>query len=141
MTNKKHIYIPTQSPDDWRNQLADPAKHWRPNYSAWELASCWEAANGFPASLRAMFASAENPALRKLDFLQVFPEHKVGLPGGGHASQNDLFALARAADGNLVSITVEGKVAEPFGKTLEAWLAGASDGKQVRLKFLCESLV
>jgi hypothetical protein len=87
-----------------------------------------------------MFASAENPALRELELLLAIPEHKVDLPGGGRPSQNDLFVLAKAADGELVSIMVEGKVAEPFGDTLETWLAGASKGKLARLEFLRKSL-
>ena len=87
-----------------------------------------------------MFAGSEIPALQKLELLVAIPEYRVGMPGGGHASQNDLFVLAKAADGNLVSITVEGKVNESFGSTLETWLMNASDGKCARLKFLCETL-
>ena len=62
------------------------------------------------------------------------------LPGGRRASQNDLFILVRARDGNLVSIMVEGKVAETFGSTLEKWGKDASTGKQIRLKYLCDVL-
>jgi hypothetical protein len=41
----------------------------------------------------------------------------VPLPGGSTQSQNDAFVLARTPKG-LVSITIEGKVSEPFGETL-----------------------
>jgi hypothetical protein len=116
----KRIYIPTTATEDWRKLLASPEKHWKTGYSAWELANCWESAKGFPASLRAMFARSENPALQKLELLLAIPEYRVGMPGGGHASQNDLFILAQAADDSLVSISVEGKVDESFGQTVKA---------------------
>lgn len=134
------IYVPTTSPADWRQLLADPQKQWRSGYSARELAECWEAADGFPTSIQTMLAGSAFPALRKLDLLLALPEHQVDLPGGGRPSQNDLFVLSKAADGELVSLMVEGKVAEPFGSTLETWLMNASDGKRARLKFLCETL-
>jgi hypothetical protein len=135
-----HIYIPTQSADDWRQFLADPEKQWRKGYSARELAECWQSAPGFPESFQALLSGAEDPVLRKIDLLFAIPEHKVDLPGGGRASQNDLFVLGKASDGELVSIMVEGKVGEPFGETLETWLVNASPGKRARLKFLCETL-
>ena len=136
----KRIYVPTTSPENWQQLLAEPQKQWRSGYSARELAECWEAASGFPASIQTMLAGSALPALRKLDLILAIPEHKVDLPGGGHPSQNDLFVLGKAADGELVSIMIEGKVAESFGSTLETWLIKASDGKRARLKFLCEAL-
>src|SRR6185369_7411305 len=39
-----------------------------------------------------------------------------------------------------VSVAVEGKVAEPFGPTLDEWLANPSDGKQSRLAYLRDLL-
>jgi hypothetical protein len=136
----KRIYSPTSSPEDWRKLLASPEKHWKPGYSAWELAHCWEAARGFPASFQTMFASFEHPALQKPELLFAIPEYRVGMPGGGHASQNDLFVLAKAGDGNLLSITVEGKVNESFGPTVKAWFKNPSFGKQKRLTFLLANL-
>jgi hypothetical protein len=135
-----HIYIPTSSPDDWRKFLAEPEKQWRSGHSAKELAECWEQSNGFPPEFQKLFSESENQALRELELLLAIPEYQVDLPGGRRPSQNDLFVLARAKNGQLVTITVEGKVAEPFGDTLETWLKGASEGKQTRLKFLCDVL-
>jgi len=63
----------------------------------------------------------------------------VPLPGSGKASHTDLWCLARA-DGELVSVAVEGKVDEPFGPTLEEWLVDASEGKLARLAFLRDQL-
>ncbi len=135
-----HIYIPTSSPGDWRKFLAEPEKQWRSGYSAKELAECWERSNGFPAEFQKLFSESENQNLNELELLLAIPEYQVDLPGGRRPSQNDLFVLARAKDEQLVAITVEGKVAEPFGDTLEAWLKDASKGKQTRLKFLCDVL-
>ena len=71
--------------------------------------------------------------------LVAFPEYKVPLPGGHRASQNDIFILAKGV-GQLVSITVEGKVSEPFGNTIAEWKAQAGRGKETRLKYLCNLL-
>jgi hypothetical protein len=54
------IYIPTQSPEDWRRLLAQPEKHWREGYSARALAECWERADGFPVEFQALFATAKD---------------------------------------------------------------------------------
>lgn len=136
----KRIYIPTVSADDWRKHLAEPDKHWRSGYSAKTFAECWEQSNGFPVEFQRMFSSAGNPAFAELELLLAFPEYRVDLTDGKRPSQNDLFVLARAKDGHLASIMVEGKVSEPFGETLEVWLKDASEGKKKRLKTLCAIL-
>lgn len=136
----KCIYIPTVSADDWRKLLAEPDKHWRSGYSAKTLAECWEQSNGFPVEFQRLFSSAGNQAFAELELLLAIPEYRVDLTDGKRPSQNDLFVLARAKDGYLATIMVEGKVSEPFGETLEAWLKDASEGKKKRLKTLCEIL-
>jgi hypothetical protein len=45
---------------------------------------------------------------------------------------NDIWVLARS-DGQIISITVEGKVSEPFGPTVQEWQAEFSPGKAKRL--------
>src|SRR6185295_5918518 len=76
-----------------------------------------------------------------LELLLAMPEHKVILPPrGGHPSQNDLFALARAGDGQLMAMTIEGKVSEPFGPALSEWNKELSKGKAQRLAFIQEQL-
>lgn len=133
------FYIPTPGLEGWRQRLADPDKHWRVGYSARALASAWEDAGGFPEDVRAALDGAADPALHGLELLAGFPEHEVALPGGRRPSQNDIWLLARGSAG-LVSIAVEGKVAEPFDKPVAEWLAEASPGKQARLAFLCATL-
>ncbi len=132
------FFVPSIGPDSWRALLADPVKHWAKGYSARTLAYCWEEAGGFPPEVSHVLD--QNPALTGLQPLLVFPEWRVSLPGGGKPSQNDIWVLARCAEGDLVSIAVEGKVNESFGQTLEQWLAGASTGRKKRLSFLCSTL-
>jgi hypothetical protein len=136
-----HIYIPARSAEDWRHFLAEPEKHWRSGYSARATAFAWQEAEGFPEEIAALFASAEDVNLSKVELLLAIPEHKVYLPPmQGHPSQNDVFALAKAGNGDLVSIAVEAKVSEPFDLTVDEWLADPSRGKTERLEFLKDKL-
>jgi hypothetical protein len=135
------ILIPTQGAGDWRRLLAQPEKHWRTGFSARSLAYCWESAEGFPPEVAGLFSKSDVPAFQHIELLLALPEHTVALPPNGrHPSQNDLFVLARANDGGLIAITVEGKVSEPFGDTLGGWNAEASRGKIERLAFIQEQL-
>ena len=132
-----NIYIPTRSADDWTQLLADPVKHWRTGYSARTLAQSWQDADGLPTEITEAFTASENLAGIKL--LLAIPEHQVPLVGGSRPSQNDIWALARVGN-ELVSIAVEGKVAEPFGPTMSDWIAEGSTGKAARLAFLRREL-
>jgi hypothetical protein len=137
------ILIPTKGADDWRQFLAKPEAQWRAGYSAYELAHCWEAAAGFPPAVRAALDRAPDAVLSDLELLLAVPEHQVPLPGGRRPSQTDLWVLARTSVGDVVSVTVEGKVAEPFDAIVGDWLAREgepSDGKLERLDFLCTTL-
>jgi hypothetical protein len=129
------IYVPTLGVDSWQRLLADPEKHWRTGSSAKTLAHCWEQANGLPAEIAAMFAAFGTPEL-----LLGLAEHKVPLPGSARGdSQNDIFALIRAADSTF-AVTIEGKVNEPFDKPVHEWLKNASPGKIQRLQYICQML-
>lgn len=125
------IYVPATSAEQWAQFLAEPVKHWRQGYSARTLAYSWQEAAGFPAEVGAVLSSSF-PAV---ELLLAIPEHRVPLPGGSRPSQNDIWALARSESG-LISIAVEGKVAEPFGPTVQEWKAESSPGKSERLAFL-----
>jgi hypothetical protein len=130
------IYLPSRGAQDWQRLLADPEKHWRPGFSAMTLAQCWEAANGLPQEIAAMFAEGNVGA----ELLVALPEHKVPLPGSHRGdSQSDIFALVRAGD-RTFAVAIEGKVDEPFDKPLDAWLVEASQGKRDRLAFICNLL-
>jgi hypothetical protein len=128
------IYIPTEGADDWKRLLAKPDLHWKAGHSAMALARCWEEykARGGPPEVNRMLYS--------LPFLLAIPEFKVDLPpAGGRPSQTDLFVLACESEG-LVAISVEGKVDEPFGPTLEERRADSSPGVQERIAFLLKTL-
>ena len=132
------IYLPTVGPQDWQKLLADPEKQWRTGYSARTIAYAWEAAKGhFPPKVERIFPEAGDERVGNLEILREFPEWKVYLPPAGHTSQNDLFVLANGEQG-LVTIMVEGKVAEPFGETLESWLNSPTPGKLKRLAFILD---
>jgi hypothetical protein len=96
------------------------------------LAERWESADGVPKEVGRLFP--EPPTL-----LLAIPELKTPLPGGRRETQTDLWTLLRVGD-RTVSMAIEGKVDEPFGPTVSEWLDDASDGKRIRLAFLCEIL-
>jgi len=132
------VYVPATGIDDWRRLLAQPDKHWREGYSAMCVAKAWQHATGFPAPIAAVLKAAGEP-LASLQPLLIIPERKVPLPGGRRESQSDVWVLARH-NGGLASITVEGKVSESLGSTLDEWRKGESDGKRERLDFLTRTL-
>ena len=129
----------TTGPQDWQALLADPQKHWRTGFSARTLAHCWEAANGLPAEVQAVFTDSKEALLSDFTPIIAVPEFKVPLPGGERPSQNDLFLLGRSKAGP-VSVMVEGKVSESFGPTIAEWRKEASAGKEERLSFLLRTV-
>ena len=131
------IFVPSNGPGDWRCLLAEPEKHWARRYSARTLAHCWEDTDGFPPEIRRILS--QHGVLAIAEPLLIFPEWKVALPGGPRPSQNDIWVLAKSQS-DLVSIAVEGKVEEPFDKTVGEWKADASRGKETRLSYLAEVL-
>lgn len=133
------FFIPTTKPEDWKPLLAEPDKHWKTGYSAKSLAYCWQEANDFPKSIRRVFKGSGIKLFQNADILLAFPEYKVPLPGGRRASQNDIFILARG-NGQLIAITIEGKVDESFGDTIADWKQRDEGGKRERLRFLCSEL-
>lgn len=129
----------TTGPQDWQALLADPQKHWRTGFSARTLAHCWEAANGLPSEVQAIFTDSKEALLSDFTPIIAVPEFKVPLPGGERPSQNDLFLLGRSKAGP-VSVMVEGKVSESFGPTIAEWRKEASAGKEERLSFLLRTV-
>ena len=130
------IYKPTTNPEDWKEFLADPEKHWKTGYSAKSMAYSWEEAEGVPSEIRIILEDKFNADIEPLI---IIPEYKVALPGGPRDSQNDAFLLARIGD-LMAAIMIEGKVNESFGPTIRDWYKNPSEGKQKRLKFLCDKL-
>ncbi|CAB1080719.1 hypothetical protein D1AOALGA4SA_8396 [Olavius algarvensis Delta 1 endosymbiont] len=133
------IYIPATKPEDWRHLLAEPDKQWRDGYSAKSLAVAWHRDAGFPQEVGRAFDKSGYAIFKNPELLLAIPEHKVPLPGGGNPSQNDLFVLAKG-NGQIISMTVEGKVSEPFGPLVSEWFQNPSEGKRKRLAYLCKIL-
>jgi hypothetical protein len=130
---QKRIFAPTESAESWRRLLAKPDSQWRAGYSAKSAAERWEKFAGLPPEIGDQF---ERCGLGHAELLAALPEYKTELPGGGAASQTDLFALVRTVKG-VFACAVEAKVAEPFGKTVSEWLKDASPGKIERMTYLC----
>ena len=139
------LNIATRGFGSWRGRLANPDRHWRRGYSAFEAAVSWEMADkaesGLPGPIQTLLESAYG--LPRL--LLAIAEHKVCLPGGNAASQNDVWGLVKTVVGT-VSLTIEAKAKEPFGReTLGAWLhAGKTDRarahRESRWQFLHDQL-
>lgn len=106
-----------------------------------ETAVSWELAGRTPRGLPPEVSRLLDPVgeFKDAELLFAFPEHKVKLPGGSRASQNDVWAVLKAP-GGLVSLAVEAKAEESFGPTIEEWKKDASSGKSVRMDSLIELL-
>jgi hypothetical protein len=126
------IYVPSLGPQSWQALLADPEKHWKTRFSARTMAHCWEAADGLPPEIAALFGD-------DAELLIAIPEHKVSLRDSGRKSQTDVFALVKSKN-QTIAVAVEGKVDESFGPTIKDWYMDPSPGKQQRLAFLCKLL-
>lgn len=126
------IYVPTLGAESWRSLLADPVKHWKIGYSARTLANCWQAVDGLPPEIAALFGEGA-------ELLIAIPEHKVSLGDAGRDSQTDVFALVKSKN-KTIAVAVEGKVNESFGPTIRDWYLDPSPGKQKRLEFLCDKI-
>jgi len=135
------IYIPSDSPDRWKDLLAQPERQWKVGYSARTLAYCWQEADGFPMNIVMTFQKSKIDLFKNVELLFAFPEYKVPLPGGKRESQNDIYVIAKS-NNNLISIMIEGKVNEPFDKPVSNWISnsGGNSGKQKRLNFLLNKL-
>ena len=130
------IVLPSGSPEDWKRFLAQPDLHWATGYSARTLAHSWEASGDrAPVEVEALLTRALGP----VKLLLAIPEHKTPLPGGERASQSDVFALIRYAEG-LAACCIEGKVDEPFGPTLGEWSVDMSAGKRLRIDYILDML-
>lgn len=133
------IYVPSKSEEDWKQLLVEPDKQWMDGHSAKCLATCWQNADKIPEKVKQVFENTSCTDFTGVEMLFGIPEYKVALPGGGCASQNDLFVLAKT-NKQILPIMVEGKVNESFGPLVVDWEKGMSTGKEKRLQYLCDLL-
>jgi hypothetical protein len=133
----------TCGPTEWRRLLGDPDKHWVRGRSAFECAVSWEAAKrnsrGLPEPVVTILDTCE--LTQNATLLLGLPEHRVEIAGGGHPSQNDVWALLRTPKAT-VSMAVEAKSGETFDKYVSEWIRDASSqsGKPKRLAALKQVL-
>ncbi|SDM73213.1 hypothetical protein SAMN04488568_1208 [Maricaulis salignorans] len=130
------IYRRSSGPEDWKQFLAAPDRHWKTGHSAKSMAYSWEEADGLPLEVSATITDAIGDIPEPLI---IIPEYKVALPGGITDSQNDAFLLCRIGSQTAV-VMIEGKVDEPFGPSVGEWFRNASPGKVQRLQHLCAIL-
>jgi Domain of unknown function (DUF6946)/HD domain len=101
---------PLGNPQDARAYLADPIKHWRPKYSAYELASAWLAQDAVPPEVDALLTEA----FGEYEIVEGFFEKATKLDDFGRPSQTDLLLLIRAG-AQLCVVGIEAKATETFG--------------------------
>ena len=131
MNNK--FYVPTKGTESWQELSSE--KHWKNKHSAKTLAQCWEDNKGFPKEFCYVFRKSN----LQPEILLAIPEYKVKLDTAKQPSQNDIFVLAKDKnDEGLIVIMVEGKVNEPFGKTIMKWKK--NENKEQRFDYLLEQL-
>jgi len=110
-------------------------------FSGRTVAHLWESADGLPPEIEGLLVKSDVDGLREVELLIAIPEHKVLLPPTqGHPSQNNVFALAKVANGQLIALAVEAKVSEPFGPTFDEWDAKTTPGNAEREDFLRSKL-
>ena len=110
---------------------------WRKGYSSYELAHSWVNAGDIPAKVRSVLDTCHD--YKGAELVQGLFEHSVDVPGKGRASQTDLLAVVKLANGDDAVIAVEGKAVEHFGPLVSVW-NDYSLNRQYRLKSLCATL-
>lgn len=136
------FFVPIKELSDWRKFLGDPQKHWKTGRSAKSCAEIWWNASGFPEAIKTVFTTSKIDLFRDLEFIMGFPEYQVQLPPtSGHPSQNNLWVIAKSPKMNqLVSISIEAKVDEPFDQIVGEWIKEETTGKKERLRYICDQL-
>jgi hypothetical protein len=131
------IAVPLLRPEDVIPHLGKPT-HWKQGRSAKALADSWFAANDLPPRVRAVVEQA--PELRGAELIDAWLERCTDLGDRrGTASQTDLLAVLGVGD-ELAVMAVEAKVRESFGPRVSEWLGDGGEGKEDRLRRLCDLL-
>lgn len=122
-SHMNRIFIPSLGPADWRRLLSAPGVQWKPGKSALEMAVSWESARSSPRGIPHHLIQVLDrySETQNAELLFAFPEHQVDFDGGGHPSQNDLWALM-SIDSQLCSVAIEAKAGESFGPFIREWL-------------------
>ena len=132
----RRLHVPLKSPEDVKPHLGSPGQY-KEGYSAFCLVNGWMADNDIPELVRLTLDTV--PALQQAILLEGFLEREVSLGDGARNSQTDLLCLLDI-NKQLVVMSVEGKVREPFGNLVAKELETASDFKKSRIKRLAQVL-
>ena len=131
------ILVPATTLEDWKARLPNPDSEWHPGKSTHALALRWNGRTTFPPEIATLFDSVERT--RNATLLLAVPEHHAPLAGGAHASQTDLWLLARTSRG-LLSAVVVGCVDESFGPSIGDGQGDATAVRRERWAALCDLL-
>lgn len=132
----RRLHVPVLEAKDIVRHLAKQEAHWRPGYSAQELALSWvDAGKTFPKSVQSVLEQA--PEYQEAELVDGFFEREVELGTPGRNSQTDLMVVV-ALRQELSILAVEGKVDESFAELVSEW--NTTPGKQNRLEALCRTL-
>ena len=126
--------------EDWKEIVGK--KKWKKNYSAYELAYCWQTAAGFPKTIRKAFDSSGHQQLCGLRLQYCLVEKPVILDSKRAPSITDLMAYGRNRSGDKIIIAVEGKGKESFGQRVSKWISSglSRTTRRDRLNFLGKHL-
>ena len=130
------LHVPLKSPEDVKPHLGSPS-HYKEGYSAFCLVNGWMAENDIPELVRLTLDTV--PALQQAVLLEGFLEREVSLGDGARNSQTDLLCLL-GINKQLVVMSVDGKVREPFGNLVAKELETASAFKKSRIERLAQVL-
>lgn len=135
----RKYYVPANKPEDWQPLLDKPDKQWKTGYSAKHLSGCWQEADDFPRCVQQVFEDSTEDVFRHIRLLVSLPDYKIPWPEGIQVLQDETFFLAKG-NGQLVGITVEEKISESLGVTVNQWAYELSVGENAKLRYFCQLL-
>jgi hypothetical protein len=60
-------FVPSKGISSWKELLVDPDNQWKPSYSAYELANCWEEAENLPSCVEKVFKKSNLPLFQDVN--------------------------------------------------------------------------
>lgn len=133
------VHVVMKRPEDVIPHLGSPT-HWQPGRSAKLVTDLWFTANALPPSV--VSALSSDPLFSSAVLIDAFLMRSVDLGDGERPGPTDLMAIVRLTD-RLGVIAVEAKFDEPFGPTVDDWLAkgnGELIVRRQRLENLCATV-
>jgi len=137
MARLTRIAVPLLKSEDVIPHLGKPT-HWKQGRSAKAVADSWFQANDLPPRVRAVLE--QSPEFKDAELIDAWLERCTDLGDRrGSATQTDLLAILGIRD-ELAVMAVEAKATESFGPLVSEWIGEGGEGKEDRLKRLCDLL-